>query len=99
MYNSEKKAVILKDFSSPYIYQAIVILNEEGVFNESRALKDAEKIVSDYIQRTKKEGTEDIILYSRSEKPQYSEKSINIPVLLLLGTFIAGVTLLVSRLF
>ena len=79
MNNSTKKAVILKNPSSPYIYQAIIILNENGILNENKALLDAEKIVSDYILRHKKNEKEDIILYSRkkhSKKEFISKKSL-----------------------
>ena len=68
MNNPTKKAIILKNTSSPYIYQAIIILNENGVLNEAKALIDAEKIVSDYILRHKKNEKEDILLYSRNKK-------------------------------
>ena len=72
MNNPTKKAVILKNLSSPYIYQAIIILNETGALNESKALADAEKIVSDYILKHKKNEKEDIILYSRKKKSKKS---------------------------
>lgn len=79
MNNPTKKAIILKNTSSPYIYQAIIILNENGVLNEAKALIDAEKIVSDYILRHKKNEKEDILLYSRkkhSKKEMFSKKAL-----------------------
>lgn len=83
MKSSSKKAIILNNLTSPYIYQAIVILTENGVKNENTALKEAEKIVSEYISKQKKDESEDILLYSRPVKS--ARKSPIIPLLATLG--------------
>ena len=49
-----KKVVILNNFSSPYVSQAIIILKDYNPKLESRAIADAETIVSRYIERTQK---------------------------------------------
>ena len=46
-----KKVVILNNFSSPYVSQAIIILKDYNPKLESRAIADAETIVSRYIER------------------------------------------------
>ena len=78
MKNCTKKAVILNDVTSPYIYQAIVILNEKGIRNENKALEDAEKIVSEYMAKVKKDASEDILLYSRPVRKPIKKKSYNL---------------------
>ena len=49
-----KKVVILNNFSSPYVSQAIIILKDYNPKLESRAIADAETIVSRYIERIQK---------------------------------------------
>ena len=51
-----KKVVILNNFSSPYVSQAIIILKDYNPKLESRAIADAETIVSRYIERTTNKG-------------------------------------------
>ena len=51
-----KKVVILNNFSSPYVSQAIIILKDYNPKLESRAIADAETIVSRYIERIQKNG-------------------------------------------
>ncbi len=94
MKNSAKKALILSNLTSPYIYQAILILSEDGVRNESKALADAEKIVSEYLAK-QKGGNEDILLYSRPEKSR--DKTNGFP--LLIGCCLFSVALFFSILF
>ena len=48
-----KKVVILNNFSSPYVSQAIIILKDYNPKLESRAIADAETIVSRYIEYKK----------------------------------------------
>ncbi len=67
MKNSTRKAVILDNLTSPYVYQAILILKSSENVSEGRLLSEAERIVSDYFCK-KNNGNEDIILYSRSQK-------------------------------
>lgn len=51
-----KKVVILNNFSSPYISQAIIVLKDYNPKLEGRAIADAEMIVSRYIERMQKNG-------------------------------------------
>lgn len=97
MKNSTKKAVILNNFSSPYIYQTIVILNENGILNESRALRDAEKIVSDYLKSQNNSPKEDTLVYSRQKVS--NKKKYRFFKSLLIGTFISGLIFLFRVLF
>lgn len=50
MKNITKQVVILDNFSSPYIYQAILILKDYNPALEDKVIEDAEKIVSAYLQ-------------------------------------------------
>lgn len=46
-----KKVVILNNFSSPYVSQAIVVLKDYNPRLEGKAIEDAEMIVSKYIDK------------------------------------------------
>ena len=62
MKNTAKKAVILNNFSSPYISEAIIILKDYDPCLEGKIISDAEKIVSAYI--AKQERIRDKELYA-----------------------------------
>lgn len=49
-----KKVVILNNFTSPYVSQAIIILKDYNPMLEGKAIADAELIVSRYVERMKK---------------------------------------------
>lgn len=51
-----KKVVILNNFTSPYISQAIIVLKDYNPKLEGKAVADAEMIVSRYIDRMQKNG-------------------------------------------
>ncbi len=51
MKNTAKKAVVLNNFSSPYISEAIIILKDYRPELEGKVISDAEKIVSAYIEK------------------------------------------------
>lgn len=51
-----KKVVILNNFTSPYISQAIIVLKDYNPKLEGKAIEDAEIIVSRYIERIQKNG-------------------------------------------
>lgn len=51
-----KKVVILNNFSSPYVSQAIIVLKDYNPKLDSKAIADAEMIVSKYIERMQKNG-------------------------------------------
>ena len=66
MKNKTHKVVILDNFSSPYIQQAIIILkNKQG--NEDNILREAEKIVNRYIERNKPSDG-DVKIYPKMSK-------------------------------
>lgn len=52
MKDKTKKVVILNNFSSPYISEAIIVLKDYNPQLESKVIADAEKIVSDYIKKS-----------------------------------------------
>lgn len=49
MKNFTRKVVILENLTSPYIHQAIIVLNDYSPANETKVIKDAEKVVSQYL--------------------------------------------------
>lgn len=51
MKDITKKVVILNNFSSPYISEAIIVLREYDRKLEGKIIDDAEKIVADYISK------------------------------------------------
>ncbi len=51
-----KKVVILNNFTSPYVAQAIIVFKDYNPKLEGRAIEDAEKIVSHYIDKIEKNG-------------------------------------------
>ena len=55
-----KKVVILNNFSSPYISQAIIVLRDYNPKLESKAVADAEIIVGKYIERLNRKNGQSI---------------------------------------
>lgn len=51
-----QRVVILNNFSSPYIKEAIIVLKEYNPSLDSKAVADAEMIVSRYIEKMHKNG-------------------------------------------
>lgn len=51
MKDTTKKVVILNNFTSPYVSEAIIILRDYDPRLEGKAIADAEKIVSNYIEK------------------------------------------------
>lgn len=51
MKNSTKQVVILDNFSSPYIHQAILILKDYNPALEDKVIEEAEKVVSEYLKQ------------------------------------------------
>lgn len=49
MKDLTKKVMILNNFTSPYISEAIIILKDYSPEFETRAIKDAERIVNEYL--------------------------------------------------
>ncbi len=54
MKEMTQRVVILDNFSSPYVKQAIIVLKEYNPRLESKAIEDAEMIVSRYIEKMQK---------------------------------------------
>ena len=54
MKDITKKVVILNNLSSPHICEAILVLKDYDPRLEGKILSEAEKIVSDYIERSNK---------------------------------------------
>ena len=54
MKDITKKVVILNNLSSAHISEAIIVLKDYDHRLEGKIISEAEKIVSDYIDRTKK---------------------------------------------
>lgn len=65
MKDITKKVVILNNFVSPYVSEAIIILRDYDPRLETKAIADAEKIVSDYIEK----------LNAKTAKPKRRKKS------------------------
>ena len=51
MKDTTKKVVILNNFTSPYVSEAIIILRDYDPRLEGKAVADAERIVSNYIEK------------------------------------------------
>lgn len=56
MKNSTRKVVILENITSPYIQQAIIVLNEYAAVKESKVIYDAERIVDEYLRKNGYQG-------------------------------------------
>lgn len=54
MKNLSKQVLILDNFSSPYIYQAIIILKSFPEDKHEKIISEAEKIVSSYFEKNQK---------------------------------------------
>lgn len=54
MKNTTKQVVILDNFASPYIHQAILILKNYSPDVEDKIIEDAERIVSEYLNKETK---------------------------------------------
>lgn len=89
MNNLSKKAIILESITSPYIYQAIIILNESGINHQSKALADAEKIVLEYIKSNSLSlGENSTKIYSKPKKDNKKKYRLLV-TLLSVSTFIS----------
>ncbi len=67
MKDITKRVVILNNFVSPYVSEAIIILRDYDPRLEGKAIADAEKIVSDYIEKINRQ----------TAKPSARKKSRN----------------------
>ena len=64
MKNSTRKVVILDNITSPYIQQAIIVLNEYTTVTETKVIGDAERIVNDYLKRNGYKSFENTKIYN-----------------------------------
>ncbi len=53
MKDLTKKVVILENLASPYVHQAIIVMRDYNPKLESRAVMEAERIVSAYLDNMK----------------------------------------------
>ncbi len=53
MKDITKKVVILENLASPYVHQAIIVMRDYNPKLESRAVLEAERIVSAYLDNMK----------------------------------------------
>ena len=51
MRNNTKQVMILDNFSSPYIHQAILILKDYNPALEDKVIEEAERVVSEYLNK------------------------------------------------
>ncbi len=51
MKNTTKQVVILDNFSSPYIHQAILILKNYNPALEDKVIEEAERVVGEYLNK------------------------------------------------
>jgi hypothetical protein len=79
-----QKVVILNNFSSPFVSQAIIVLKDYNPKLEGRAIEDAEKIVSEYIERMQKGGH-----CAKSVRPKGKMVKIVIGLCLIIAAFAA----------
>lgn len=45
-----RKVVILENLTSPYIHQAIIVLNDYKPNQETKVIMDAERVVNEYLK-------------------------------------------------
>ena len=57
MKDLTKKVVILNNFSSPYICEAIIVLRDYNPKLEGQIIDEAEKLVADYLEKHSPETT------------------------------------------
>ncbi len=104
MKNTAKKAVILNNFSSPYISEAIIILRDYRPELEGKIITDAEKIVSAYIEKQERNREkEQFAIQTRgvSGTPYYKKhgqrKAIRVIITLLISAAIIGAVICAVR--
>lgn len=81
MKDITKKVVILNNFSSPYISEAIIVLKNYDPRLEGKVIDEAERLVSDYIQKNHSKymkahsGTREYICQNKKERRRSSARS------------------------
>jgi len=75
--NSTRKVVILDNITSPYIQQAIIVLNEKAVLSESKVISDAERIVNEYLKRNGYCGNDTTKVYENIQKEEAAKANNN----------------------
>ena len=92
MKNTTKKVVILDNITSPYIHQAIIVLNDYNPSMESKIITDAEKIVNEYLSKTDFTEKDTKIYYNNSslKKKKRHGTAFLTAVLIVLSSATAG---------
>ncbi len=49
MTNNTRRAIIIKDFPSSYVSEAIIFLNDEVKAKDTKIIEEAQKIISEYM--------------------------------------------------
>ena len=62
-----RKVVILENLTSPYIHQAIIVLNDYKPSQETKVIMDAERVVNDYL-KTHSFSADKTKVYSKNKK-------------------------------
>ena len=52
MQDLSKKVIVLNNFTSPYIAEALIVLKDYDPRLEGKILEEAERVVSEYIQKS-----------------------------------------------
>ncbi len=85
MKDLTKKVVILNNFSSPYISEAIIVLKDYNPKLEGHIISEAEKIVSDYINNNTVKIAKKERSYDTTVKRQKKNPHITFTVLIVLA--------------
>lgn len=98
MKNFTRKVVILENLTSPYIHQAIIVLNDYNPANEAKVIKDAEKVVSQYLIKNGYSNADNTKTYvAKKHKPD--KRSHKASTLFCALAVIAFVACLIIKLF
>ncbi len=62
-----RKVVILENLTSPYIHQAIIVLNDYKPNQETKVIMDAERVVNEYL-KSHSFSADNTKVYSRKKK-------------------------------
>lgn len=89
MKNATHRVVILKDFNSELISQAIIFLKDSCSESEAKILEEAEKVVEKYMQTQKNPPTETCRKHSKLTKTFVKIASVGVFSLIAIGIIVA----------
>lgn len=72
MRDKTKKAIVLKNLSSPYVSEAIIFLKPEVLCDEPYALLEAERIISKYFNTQKSDAIQKSELHRRDSLAKFA---------------------------